>query len=280
MRVTLWGTRGSLPSLGSENTLYGGNTPSVEVSCSDGTLLVLDAGTGIRRLGTTVPADQARLDVLLTHLHMDHLQGLGFFEPLFRPGIELNLWGPGSADLSLRDRVLRALSPPLYPIRLRDLPSQIAMLNVPRGTFGIGSLTITADYICHPGPTVGYRIEEGDHAIAYLPDHELALGEPRFPGDPEWTSGYALARNVDLLIHDCTYSAVEYPERQGWGHSAIDHAIAFASLARARRLVTFHHDPGHDDGMLDRMLESAVAAAAPTCDVVPGTEGASYQVGP
>jgi phosphoribosyl 1,2-cyclic phosphodiesterase len=279
VRITLWGTRGSLPSLGPENAVYGGNTPCVEVRGEDGTVLVLDAGTGIRRLGTTIGADVHRVDVLLTHLHMDHLQGLGFFAPLFRPDMEVNVWGPGSTSATLRDRVLRGLSPPLYPVRLRDLPSRISMLDVPRGAFEIGSITVTADFICHPGATVGYRVEEAGLVLTYLPDHEPALGVPNFPDQAQWTSGYGLAKDAALLIHDSTYSAVEYPQYRGWGHSAIDHAIALGVLAKVRRLVTFHHDPGHDDVMLDRMLDAAVAAAPPPFAVSPGTEGASFRVG-
>jgi len=279
MRVTLWGTRGSLPSLGPGNASYGGNTPCVEVRGDDGTLLVLDAGTGIRRLGTTVGPEVDRIDVLLTHLHMDHLQGLGFFRPLFVPGVKVCIWGPAAVGASLRDRLLRGLSPPLYPVRLRDLPSEITLRDAPRGSFRVGGLMVTADFVCHPGPTMGYRVEEGGRVLCYLPDHEPALGVRNFPGEARWTSGYGLARGADVLIHDCTYTAVEYPERAGWGHSAIDHAVAFGELARVGRLVTFHHEPGHDDVMLDRMREAAVAAAQPAFPVVAGTEGASFRVG-
>ena len=279
MRITLWGVRGSLPSLGPENVLYGGNTSCVEVRAEDDSLIVLDAGTGIRRLGTTIHHQPRRIDVLLTHLHLDHVQGLGFFAPLFVPEMEVQVWGPGSVMASLRDRLLRSLAPPLYPVRLRDLPSRVTLRDVPRGSFDVGPIRVTADYVCHPGPTVGYRLEEAGRALAYLPDHEPALTEAAFPDGVVWTSGYELARGADVLIHDCAYTAVEYPERRGWGHSAIDHAFAFGELARVRKLVTFHHDPGHSDGMLDAMLESTSRAFAPPFDVVPGTEGAHLVVG-
>lgn len=279
MRVTLWGTRGSLPSLGPENARYGGNTPCVEVRGDDGTLLVLDAGTGIRRLGSAIGPDVTRIDVLLTHLHLDHLQGLGFFRPLFDSRSEIHVWGPTSNQMGLRDRLLRFLAPPLYPVRLRDIPSRFFLHDTPRGDLQLGEFTVRADFVCHPGPTLGYRIEGGGRSIAYLPDHEPALGAVSFPDRPEWTSGYGLVAGVDLLIHDCTYSAVEYPEHVGWGHSAIDHALALGTIGRVKRMVTFHHEPGHDDVMLDRMLEAAVSSASPTFPVTAGTEGASLRVG-
>jgi phosphoribosyl 1,2-cyclic phosphodiesterase len=278
VKVSLWGTRGSLPSFGPENLRFGGNTSCVAVEGADGTMLVLDAGTGIRRLGHDLGHRFHRIDVLLTHLHMDHLQGLGFFGPLFESDLEVHVWGPARLEESLNARLARYLSPPLFPLRLREIPAHLHCHTVPRGTFTIGGLVITTDLVCHPGLTVGYRIREGDRVLTYLPDHEPALGEPSFPGDPQWTSGYALAQGADLLLHDSQYSPAQYRERAGWGHSAIDDALKFASLAGVRRLVTFHHDPGNDDDTIDRLLDEAVRAVRPTCTVVPGHEGDTFEV--
>ena len=123
MRITLFGTRGSIPAPGPETARYGGNTPSVEVRGDDGTVLVLDAGTGVRRLGTQLPPDLTRIDVLLTHLHMDHIQGLGFFGPLYHPGIQVHIWGPASSTMPLDARLSRYLSPPLSSIPTRPSAS-------------------------------------------------------------------------------------------------------------------------------------------------------------
>jgi len=241
-------------------------------------LLVLDAGTGIQRLGATVQAGGGRIDLLLTHLHMDHIQGLGFFEPLYEPGREIHIWGPPSPTLDLRTRLARYLSPPLFPVRLRDLPCRLTLHNVPPERFEVGGLEVEAELVCHPGTTVGYRISEGTRAVAYLPDHEPALGGREFPGDPEWTSGFNLAAGADLLIHDAQYTTEEYRERVGWGHSAIRDAVAFASLAGARRFVPFHHDPTHDDAMLDR-IDSAIRTSGDLpFGFVAGTEGATFEV--
>ncbi len=279
MKVTLWGTRGSVPAAGIETVHYGGNTPCVEVRGADGTLLILDAGTGIRSLGETLKPEILRVDLLLTHLHTDHIQGLGFFKLLYQPGLDVHIWGPPSISLSLRERLVPYLSPPFFPLRIDDLPCHLTFHNVTRGSFRIGGLEIKADLICHPGPTVGYRITEDSASIAYLPDHEPALGSHDFPEDPGWTSGFELASGVNLLIHDAQYSAVEYVERVGWGHSSILHALEFAAVARVNRLVTFHHDPSHSDSMLDELIEEARQLSGSPIELVPGTEGASFQLG-
>ncbi|MBI3990435.1 MAG: MBL fold metallo-hydrolase [candidate division NC10 bacterium] len=279
MRITLWGTRGSLATPGPETVRYGGNTSCVEVRGADGTFLVLDAGTGIRRLGATLGPEVERVHLLLTHLHMDHIQGLGFFKPLDQPGQEVHIWGPPSTTLDLRARLARYLSPPLFPVRLRDLPCRLTLHDVPLGDFEIGGLKITAALVCHPGPTVGYRITENAMSIAYLPDHEPALGAHHFLGEADWTSGFDLARGVDLLIHDAQYAAAEYPEHVGWGHSAIPHTLGFAAAAGVKRLVTFHHDPGHTDLVLDRLIEEARQSSDLLFQLIPGAEGASFEFG-
>ncbi len=278
MRVRLWGTRGSIAAPGAETARYGGNTSCVEVRGDDGTVLILDAGTGIRLLGRSLPRTLRRVHIMLTHVHMDHIEGLGFFEPLFAPDVETHLWGPGTVTLDLRSRLRRYLSPPLFPVHLRDLP-RLVLHDLDDETVEIGDFRVTSDRICHPGVTVGYRITDGRGTLAYLTDHEPALGVRRFPPPPAWTSGYALARDVDLLIHDAQYSLAEYPEHVGWGHSALDHAIAFAALARARHLVTFHHDPSHDDDDIECLTVAATRSAPNGLAITAGAEGGVFEIG-
>lgn len=277
MKVALWGTRGSLPTAGPATARYGGNTACVEVRGDDGTLLVLDAGTGIRPLGASLEQMQSRIDILLTHLHMDHIQGLGFFEPLFEPGLEVHIWGPTSGNLDLRARLTKYLSPPLFPVPLRDLPS-VTFHEVTPSSFQIGSLEITADHICHPGPTFGFRIQEGPASVAYLPDHEPALGLTDFPAAKSWTSGFDLAADAALLIHDAQYSPDEYEQHVGWGHSSFAHSVAFARHTGAKRLVLFHHDPSHDDNALDVFAERAAELSDTEVEVTVGSEGTTFQL--
>jgi len=249
--IRLWGTRGSVASPGPETVRYGGNTACVEVRADDA-ILVLDAGTGIRRLGVALRDHVGRVDLLLSHLHMDHLQGIGFFAPIFRPDVELHIWGPPSTTESLRERLMRYLSPPLFPVRLRDLGSRVALHDVPPEPFTVGSLTISGRSIIHPGPSVGYRITA-------------------------WTSGHVLAADADVLIHDLQYTEAEYPAHVGWGHSSLEQAWAFAVQARTKRLVTFHHDPNHADDQLDAMVRELQQRAGP--EVIGGVEGLELRLG-
>jgi phosphoribosyl 1,2-cyclic phosphodiesterase len=279
MRVTLWGTRGSLATPGPEMARYGGNTSCVGVLGREGTMLVLDAGTGIRRLAATIPESLRRVDILLTHLHMDHIQGLGFFAPLFRPDIEVHIWGPGSATLGLQARLMRYLSPPLFPVNLSEMPS-ITFHEVPCAEVDIGEFRVSSALVCHPGPTVGYRISaSGKSVLTYLPDHEPALAALTFPCLPrEWTSGGTLAAGADLLIHDSQYSAAEYPGHCGWGHSSLTQTLDFGTLAEVKHLVPFHHDPDHTDTDLDRLMAEAMGTTRPAYRVTPGIEGTVFEL--
>jgi phosphoribosyl 1,2-cyclic phosphodiesterase len=277
VRVCLWGTRGSIASAGPETVAYGGNTACAEVEGRDGTIVILDAGTGVRRVGRTY-TEPRRLDILLTHLHMDHIQGLGFFEPFFEKDFEIHVWGPPSATFDLRTRLTRYLSPPLFPVRLRDVAARLELHDAPMGEFEIGGLKVTGQMVIHPGPTVGYRISDGVSTIAYMPDHEPALSTEGHEPTPEWTSGHDLAADADLLLHDAQYTAAEYEGRVGWGHSRIDDAVALAQMANVKRLVTFHHDPAHDDARLDAMLADARAIATGSLEVLPGREGGTFQI--
>lgn len=277
MRATLWGTRGSVASPGPDTVRYGGNTCCVGVEAKDGTVLALDAGTGLRRFGIALEGKVPRVDLLLTHLHMDHILGLGFFKPLFDEKVEVHIWGPPSTNHSLHARLSRYLSPPLFPVRLRDLGCRLNLHDVPQQPFRIGPFEIQAELVCHPGPTVGYRIREGERVMAYIPDHEPALGKKGFPDDPAWTSGFDLIRDADLLVHDSQYFSYEYHEHVGWGHSTFEDTVSLAELAEVRALVPCHHDPSHSDDDLDAALDRARAASRRVA-LIPGAEGTVVDV--
>lgn len=281
MRVRLWGTRGSLPSPGPHTVRYGGNTACVEVSARPGSVVVLDAGTGIRRLGAALAPDVTRVDILLTHLHLDHLQGLAFFPGLYRDGAEIHVWGPASNGSTIGSRLSSYFSPPLFPVRLADLPCPPTLHDVPTtgAAFDIPGVRAEAALVCHPGPTLGYRLTDGSVTLTYLPDHEPALGQVRLPRQAQWTSGFDLAADVDLLIHDSQYSSAEYRRRVGWGHSSIEHALAFAAAANARHLVGFHHDPDHSDEQLDALFAPVRREEFGCPAVTPAREGDVFRLG-
>ena len=269
MKATLWGTRGSVARAGSDTIRYGGDTACVELRAGDGRLIILDAGSGLPRLARSLEPGNKRIDIFLTHLHMDHIQGLGFFSPLRDPLIETHIWGPISTERRLAERLSRYLSPPLFPVRLRELQNN-HIHDVSPGTFELGELRVTTDLIVHPGPTLGYRIEEDGKTLVYMPDHEVALGHETFPGDPRWTSGFALAEGATMLIHDAQYTELAYADKVGWGHSTLYQLLGFAQQAGVGTVVTFHHDPEHPDDMLDQHHSGVIRSFGPDFTVTPG----------
>jgi ribonuclease BN (tRNA processing enzyme) len=237
---------------------YGGNTSCIGVTLRDGTPIALDAGSGIRELGVEIgPNPDGAVHVLLTHLHMDHLQGLAFFAPLWTEGADVHVWGPASPTQTLAQRVATYLSPPLFPIHLTDIPSNVVFHDCPAEPFRIGGATISAAFVSHQGPTVGYRVEEDGRSLAYLPDHEPAIGVELSTLGADWLSGFALIEGVDVLFHDAQYFDDEYASHVGWGHSATSHAVTMGRRAGAHQVVLFHHDPAHSDEDLERQLAHA-----------------------
>ncbi len=258
MKVKVWGARGSVPAPGPEMNRYGGNTSCVQLALSDGETLILDAGTGIRSLGLALTAGIPNINILLTHLHLDHIQGLMFFPPCFRTESRITIWGPSSREASLEHRVARYISAPLSPVEVRELPCDVSFRDTPATEWEIGGATIRAESVTHRGPTLGYRITEGDTSVCYIPDHEPGLGTALEQTEPEWISGFDLAHGAQLLIHDCQYTDAEYPEHVGWGHSAVGDALTFGRLTETDRVLLFHHDPLHDDEFLDELFDGAV----------------------
>jgi phosphoribosyl 1,2-cyclic phosphodiesterase len=261
--LKIWGCRGSLPTPGTNTITYGGNTSCVEVVLEGEAALVLDAGTGIRALGFDLAARNKRqIHLFLTHLHLDHLEGLRFFAPLWDERVTLEIWGPRSPEVSLRDRILRSFSPPLFPLDFRDVPARVTFHDLPGEPWRADGITLFADLVLHPGPTVGFRLETDGSTFAYLPDHEPALAgiEGR---SLDWISAGALAQGADVVLHDAQYFEDEYDAKIGWGHSSVADAVAFAQAVGAGRLVLFHHEPDHSDSALELLEDRARELTAP-----------------
>ena len=267
MRATIWGCRGSLATPGERTVRYGGNTSSVELRPASGRLVILDAGTGIRPLGLSLREAPAHIDLLLTHLHLDHVEGLGFFGPLFAPGCAITIWGPPQEGSSLAERIAGYLSPPFFPRRFEELPSTIEFVELGEETWQLDGLTVTSSRVTHPGTTLGYRLEEDGRVFTYIPDNELGLKSD---------SGAELAEGADLLFHDAQYTPDEYGSRVGWGHSSIDDVATYLNAMRPGRAVMFHHDPAHSDDFLESMRGTLEEKTGDGVELA--AEQASYEV--
>jgi ribonuclease BN (tRNA processing enzyme) len=209
---------------------------------------------------------------------MDHIQGLGFCKPLFDPNKEIHIWGPGGSTQSLQARLNRFLSPPLFPIPLRDIPSKLTIHELPNAPFTIGKFTISADFISHPGPTVGYRVTCGDKTMTYMPDHEPMVGQPHLYPEDCWVSGFGLAYQTDLLIHDSQYDQKEYKDKIGWGHSTLNLAVEFSIRVEAKKLLLFHHDPSHSDAHRIKMYKDYMQNHTPEIPIELAVQGQEIPV--
>ena len=278
MKVTFLGTRGTYPSSNPSVKKYGGSTPCIEIKHKKDRL-ILDAGTGILGVKFKKYIDLPSIHILLTHLHMDHIQGLGYFKPLFIPGKNIHIWGPSSSFESLRDRLNRFLSPPIFPFPLRDIPCNLQIHEISNSEFQIGPFQIKSDFVIHPGPTVGYRIECDSKSVVYLPDHEPMIGTTKLYSSNRWVSGYHLCKHADVLIHDAHFSESEYEESIGWGHSSVNQAVEFARRTNCKKLFLFHHHPEHSDEFLEQMLEKARNLSGQEFDVILSKQGKSHGLG-
>ncbi len=280
MRVRVWGCRGTIAAPGTDTMRYGGNTSCVEIRLSDGEVIVLDAGTGARALGVELAREGTRrIHVLLSHLHVDHIEGLGTFEPIWSPETELDIWGPSSPIASLEERIATYFSPPLFPVHLSEVPARVTFHDATEVEWQIGGARVGSQPILHPGPTVGYRIEDDGRVLSYVTDHEPALGADIEGDAQEWISGFALAFRADLLIHDCQYTSDEYEDRVGWGHTSTEDVATFASRAEVASLLLFHHDPMHSDAVLESMRDEVIELlGAPADRCALAAEGAAFEL--
>lgn len=275
--ITFYGVRGSTPCHGPEVTRYGGNTSCVAVDVPGHDPIMFDLGTGARYYGIdrcSAISTPFRGTCLLSHLHWDHVQGLPFFPPLLRLGNELDVYAPTPDTHETVDHVVaEMLCPPLFPVGVKDFPATIRFHDLGDDRFTLGEVTVTSRSIPHIGNTLGYRLDWNGRSVAYLSDHQQP-GIDTF----EMTDNVAeLCDGVDLLIHDAQYTRTEFQRRADWGHCTIDYAIWVAREAGARTIALFHHDPMHDDRMLDMVEGLCRRHRVP--NVVVAREGLTLHVG-
>ena len=296
MLLRFWGVRGSTPAPGPGTVHYGGNTSCIEVRAGD-QIIILDAGTGLRLLGRALTAEfkdqPMNLTLLLTHTHWDHIQGLPFFQPIYKPQNRLRILGYEGARIGLRNVLSSQMESPYFPVALGEVPGNIEIEELKAMNFTIGPVNVRAAFAHHPGICVGYRLSTAAGSIVYLPDNEANYPLRRFPEHPsgkesslEFAQGQDrqmadFLHGADALIMDTQYDSEEYKEHVGWGHGCLDDVVALSLKAEVKKLFLFHHDPDHDDAKVSQMVEHAkklVAARRAALQIEAATEGATVEL--
>ncbi|HZS41517.1 MAG TPA: MBL fold metallo-hydrolase [Polyangia bacterium] len=261
MRVTFYGVRGSVPTPGASTVRYGGNTSCIETRLADGTILILDGGTGLRELGKQLVAEgvKAPLHLMITHVHWDHIIGVPFFAPIYTRDTQLILYPlttESPASPLPQDELFDGLH---FPLRMHQLPSQIVRPPAPAsdGSWRVGSARVTRVRLNHPGGSTGFRVDDADgSSLAFLTDNELDPPGGRLISTAELAR---FAKNAGLLVHDAQYLDGELPDKRGWGHSTVPQVLELGRMAEARRVALYHHDPERDDDALDEIARGAHA---------------------
>lgn len=305
--VSFYGVRGSCPCSGPSLERYGGSTSCVAVDGGDGTPpVIFDLGTGCRLLGEVLvqrflpgqalspgtpprgpqePPHElaARRDTLLhlsafvTHLHFDHIQGLPFFAPALQGDVRLDVYGP-TQEGPLVEAFAAFLQPPYFPVGVSELPAELGFFGLPDGgVVQAGSATVKAREVPHVGRTLGYRIEVGGASVAYISDHQAPSREAHVLLEVS-DAVLELSTDADLLIHDAQYTDAEFAVKAHWGHSTVDYALEVARQAGVRRLALFHHDPTHDDDLLDELARQAAEGAGGAFDVFMAAENMQIEL--
>jgi phosphoribosyl 1,2-cyclic phosphodiesterase/ActR/RegA family two-component response regulator len=272
--LRFWGVRGSIPTPGSKTVYYGGNTACVEVR-SDGEIIILDAGTGIRNLGVQLAEEfgnsSLSLTVLITHTHWDHIQGFPFFPPAYNPQNHIRVLSYESARKGLQATLESQMESPYFPISMQEMPSSIIIEELKDMTFSLGQVKVKATFVNHPGVCAGYRLFTSGGSIAYIPDNELFQRFSTMAQKGQEADRFArkqdqnlteFLQETDILIIDSQYDSKEYPEHIGWGHSCFEDSVDLAVRANVKQLFLFHHDPNHDDDKITEMLGRARELAA------------------
>jgi CheY-like chemotaxis protein/phosphoribosyl 1,2-cyclic phosphodiesterase len=290
VRVRFWGTRGSIARPGPATLRYGGNTACVEVRAADGTLVVLDCGTGAYALGRELAdarSGPVRGHLLIGHTHWDHIQGFPFFEPFFAPEHRWSVYAPGRNGRQIQETLAGQMAYEYSPIDLEALRARVDFQDLTEGGLELGGIRVTTQYLNHPALTLGYRLEADGAVLVYATDHEPHSLHPQGAAagaEPIHLEDRRHARflaGADLVVHDAQYTLAEFPERSGWGHTPVERAVDYAILAGAKRLALFHHDPSRRDELVDAVLEDArkrVEAAGSELQVFAAAEGQAIEL--
>jgi phosphoribosyl 1,2-cyclic phosphodiesterase len=261
MMVRCWGARGSISVSGKEYRKYGGDTTCIEIRTQQDEIIIIDAGTGIRRLGNRL-LEERRFEVTLifTHAHWDHLIGFPFFKPIYHSGTRLTLCGCPFVQTSVREMISRIMTPPNFPVTLADIRADLTYRKSCDTPFEIGAMRVTPISLSHPDGGGGYCFEEDGKRFVFLTDNELTY---RHPGGLAYEDYCRFSQGADLLIHDAEYTEADYQEKKAWGHTVYRDALRLALDAGVAKLGLFHHNQERTDAELDAMVEDCRKTIVP-----------------
>lgn len=271
-KIKFWGVRGSIPTPGRNFIRYGGNTPCIEVRCGE-TLIIIDAGSGIRELGDSLAQEfkgrNAEIHMLISHTHWDHIQGFPFFKMAYIPGTVINFYG-GHSVSALEKLIFGQMEREYFPVSLNDLQSTIGFSALTESPFKINDVTIHFTHLIHPTLSLGFRIEYRGKVFVYATDSEIST-DPDIERINSRNLSY-LMHDADALVADCQYTLEEYENKVGWGHSAIEKTVELCSSFNVKNLFAFHHDPTRTDDQLDDLIEKGKRYAGPGLNIYPAKE--------
>jgi len=256
MKVKFWGTRGSIAAPGPETTKYGGNTSCVEITLANGELIILDAGTGIRKLGIELSNKHTptRATFLITHAHWDHIEGFPFFEPAYDTGSEFTVYGCNRSYKQIKSIFRNMMEGTFFPVLFEELKATFDFRDFCRGSFELGKTRMSILPTNHPGDTQSYKLVENGITVIYMTDNDPF--SPTY-NKTSFSKMVDFCADADLLIHDAMFTKEEWELRKTWGHSSVDAAVELGVKSGVKRLLLFHHDPERTDEQVDRMLQHA-----------------------
>jgi phosphoribosyl 1,2-cyclic phosphodiesterase len=265
MKIKFWGTRGSIPVPGPNTVKYGGNTPCIQVISNKGTSIIIDAGTGIRNLGIELISGNYKkeLNLLISHSHWDHIQGIPFFVPFFRSDFKINIFSNAKDDMNVSHVIDSQMHPFYFPVNKEDVfKSTIEYHKIePTKKYVFDEFTVETETVHHSKGTLSFKITEGNKTVVYMTDNEIYYNA--LQNEPNSQLIYELnktqiefCKNADYLIHDSQYTIEDFNKKIGWGHSNNIALAYFSELAKIKNLVLFHYDPDYSDEMIENVVNN------------------------
>ncbi len=253
MIVRCWGARGSIPVSGEEYLRFGGDTTCIEIRTKDDEIIIIDAGSGIRKLGNKLLEEkQQKYSMIFTHAHWDHILGFPFFKLIYSKGTHIDMFGCAFAQESIEKIIFKTMEPPNFPVNFQDIKAEIVYYGACKGIFSINSVIITPIPLSHPNQGLGFKFVEDDKSFVFMTDNELSF---KHPGGLDYQDYLEFSSNADLLIHDAEFTDEEYKTRKAWGHSCYRDALRLALEAKVKRFGLFHHNQDRTDTTLEEMVK-------------------------